>query len=164
MRELAADDGSRDVKGRVQHAYAYLFLSDIFASVSSNDTLMRIHATAEEYDKATEELFSMFQVSAGHPMVHYSPMSYYYVLLFATHQYVLYIQLHLPACALHLHYSQGALARKGQGGSGGTRPLQEGARASEARGGWQTCAVSQSASHSALWFEHCDAFTQLVLI
>ena len=47
-----------------------LFQADIFASVSSNDTLMRIHATAEEYDKAAEELFSTIQVSARQPLSH----------------------------------------------------------------------------------------------
>ena len=69
MRELAADDGSRDMKGWVQRAYAYLFQADMFASVSSNDTLMRIHSSAEEYDKATEELFALFQVSTGRSML-----------------------------------------------------------------------------------------------
>ncbi|KAL3163379.1 hypothetical protein ABBQ32_009765 [Trebouxia sp. C0010 RCD-2024] len=61
VRELASDDASQDVKGWLQHVHTYLFQPDIFASVSSNDTLMRIHSTAEEYDKATEELFAPFQ-------------------------------------------------------------------------------------------------------
>ena len=72
MRELAADDGSRDMKSWMQRAYAYLFQADMFASVSSNDTLMRIHSSAEEYDKATEELFALFQVSAGGSTLHAS--------------------------------------------------------------------------------------------
>ena len=69
MQELTAEDGSKDIKGWVQRAYASLFNADMFASVSSSDTLMRIHATAEEYDKATEELFTGFQVNPGHPML-----------------------------------------------------------------------------------------------
>ena len=63
VRELTTDDASQDVKGWLQRAHTYLFQPDIFASVSSNDTLMRIHSTAEEYDKATEELFAPFQVT-----------------------------------------------------------------------------------------------------
>ena len=81
MRELAADDASRDMKGWLQRSYAYLFQADIFASVSSNDTLMRIHATAEEYDKAAEELFSTIQVSARQPLSHkFHVIMYCYLL------------------------------------------------------------------------------------
>lgn len=65
MRELATDDASQDVKGWLQRAHTYLFQPDIFASVSSNDTLMRIHSTAEEHDKATEELWAPLQVLCG---------------------------------------------------------------------------------------------------
>ncbi|KAL3131924.1 hypothetical protein ABBQ38_007627 [Trebouxia sp. C0009 RCD-2024] len=65
VRELAADDASQDVKGWLQRAHTYLFQPDIFASVSSNDTLLRIHSTAEEYDKATEELFAPVQKVAA---------------------------------------------------------------------------------------------------
>ncbi|KAL3131923.1 Na+/Pi symporter [Trebouxia sp. C0009 RCD-2024] len=61
VRELAADDASQDVKGWLQRAHTYLFQPDVFASVSSNDTLMRIHSTAEEHDKAAEELFAPLQ-------------------------------------------------------------------------------------------------------
>lgn len=63
MQELAADEGSDDVRGWLQRIYAYFFLADMFASVSSNENLMRIHSTAEEYDKATEELFAPMQVT-----------------------------------------------------------------------------------------------------
>ena len=69
MRELSADEGTRDMKGRMQRVYAYFFQADMFACVSSNDTLMRIHSTAEEYDKATEELFAVFQVNIGPPFL-----------------------------------------------------------------------------------------------
>ncbi len=62
VRDLAVRDISGDVKGWLQHIHAWLFHGDIFASVASSDTLMRIHGTAEELDPAAEECFTPFQV------------------------------------------------------------------------------------------------------
>lgn len=62
VRELAADERGVDMKGWVQRLQAWLFEGDIFASVASNDVLLRIHSTAEEFEGAAEECFVPLQV------------------------------------------------------------------------------------------------------
>ncbi len=63
VRELAADDVSKDLRGWMQRVYAYLFHLDMAAGVASSDTLIRIHSTAEEFEAAAEDRFVVFQVS-----------------------------------------------------------------------------------------------------
>ena len=60
VRELAAPDVTRDVKGWLQRIHAGLFKVDLFASVPSNDTLMRIHTTAEEFEATAEKFLAPF--------------------------------------------------------------------------------------------------------
>ena len=62
VRELAADERAGDVKGWLQRLHAWLFEGDIFASVASNDVLLRIHSTAEEFEGAAEDCFVPQQV------------------------------------------------------------------------------------------------------
>ena len=62
LEELAAEDVSRDVKGWLQRADAWLFEMDLFESVPASTTLMRIHSTAEEYEAVAEEFMAPFQV------------------------------------------------------------------------------------------------------
>ncbi|KAL3134291.1 Na+/Pi symporter [Trebouxia sp. C0009 RCD-2024] len=45
-----------------QKVHAWLFDRDVFALVTSNDALMRIHRTAEEFEPAAEGCFIPFQV------------------------------------------------------------------------------------------------------
>ena len=51
------------MKGWLQRLHAWLFEGDIFASVASNDVLLRIHCTAEKFEDAAEECFVRMQVS-----------------------------------------------------------------------------------------------------
>ena len=62
VRDLATDEKSSDMTGRLQRVRAWLFEGDIFASVASDDALLRIHATAEEFEGAAEECFVPLQV------------------------------------------------------------------------------------------------------
>ncbi|KAL0050688.1 hypothetical protein WJX82_005191 [Trebouxia sp. C0006] len=62
LRELAADDRSSDMRGWLQRTHAWLFGIDIFASVASDDALLRIHSTAEEFEGAAEELLVWPQI------------------------------------------------------------------------------------------------------
>ena len=56
--------------GWLQRAHAWLFEGDIFASVASDDDLIRIHSSAEEYDAAAEECFmGIFQVRSPQPLL-----------------------------------------------------------------------------------------------
>ena len=61
VRELAADERG-DMKGWLQRLHAWLFEGDIFASVASNDVLLRIHSTAEKFEGAAEDCFVPQQV------------------------------------------------------------------------------------------------------
>ena len=70
LRELAADDRSSDMRGRLQRTHAWLFGIDIFASVASDDALLRIHSTAEEFEGAAEELLVWPQVCSHMPTAH----------------------------------------------------------------------------------------------
>ena len=63
VRELAEDDRTRDVSGLVQRTRAWLFGGDMFACVAADPALLRIHSTAEEYERAAEECFNPFQVT-----------------------------------------------------------------------------------------------------
>ncbi|DBA79742.1 hypothetical protein WJX77_004526 [Trebouxia sp. C0004] len=62
LRELAADDRSSDMRGWLHRTYAWLFGVDILASVASDDVLLRIHSTAEDFEGAAEELLVWPQV------------------------------------------------------------------------------------------------------
>lgn len=57
------DERGVDMKGWVHRLQAWLFEGDIFASVASDDVLLRIHSTAEEFEGAAEECFVPLQVS-----------------------------------------------------------------------------------------------------
>ena len=70
LRELAADDRSSDMRGWLQRTHAWLFGIDIFASVASDDALLRIHSTAEEFEGAAEELLVWPQVRSHMPTAH----------------------------------------------------------------------------------------------
>ena len=61
VRELAAEDVTRDLKGWLRWAYAWLFRVDMFESVPASEVLMRIHSTAEKYDASAEDLLAPFQ-------------------------------------------------------------------------------------------------------
>ncbi|KAL3161411.1 hypothetical protein ABBQ32_010301 [Trebouxia sp. C0010 RCD-2024] len=63
VHELAMDERGVDMKGWVHRLQAWLFEGDIFASVASDDVLLRIHSTAEEFEGAAEECFVPLQVS-----------------------------------------------------------------------------------------------------
>ena len=68
MRELAADERAGDMKGWLQRLHAWLFEGDIFACVASNDALLRIHSTAEEFEAAAEDCFVPMQVLGLAPL------------------------------------------------------------------------------------------------
>ena len=63
VRELAADDRAGDMKGWLQRLQAWLFEGDIFAAVASDEVLLRIHSTAEEFEGAAEDCFAVLQVT-----------------------------------------------------------------------------------------------------
>lgn len=56
------------MRGWLQRTHAWLFGQDIFASVASDDALLRIHSTAEEFEGAAEELFVWPQVPLTCPL------------------------------------------------------------------------------------------------
>ena len=62
MQDLSKHEGSDDVQGRLRGLYRKLVEGDVFEGVGSDETLMRIHATAEEFDQAAEECHVPFQV------------------------------------------------------------------------------------------------------
>ena len=62
VRELSADERAGDIHGWLQRLHAWLFEGDIFASVASNDVLLRIHSTAENFEGAAEDCFVPQQV------------------------------------------------------------------------------------------------------
>lgn len=68
MQDLAEQDRSGDMKGWLQRVHTWLFDRDLFAGVVADDNLMRIHATAEEYEPAAEEQCVPFQ--ASHTALH----------------------------------------------------------------------------------------------
>ena len=68
VQDLAVCDRTADMKGWLQCVHAWLFERDLFAGIASDTTLMRIHATAEEYELAAEDCFAPFQASM-HPCV-----------------------------------------------------------------------------------------------
>ena len=61
VQDLADCDRTADMKGWLQRLHAWLFERDLFAGVALDSTLMRIHATAEEYESAAEDCFAIFQ-------------------------------------------------------------------------------------------------------
>ena len=61
VQDLADCDRAADMKGWLQRVHAWLFERDLFAGISSDTTLMRIHATAEAYESAAEDCFAPFQ-------------------------------------------------------------------------------------------------------
>lgn len=63
MKDLAAEDVTRDVQGWLRWARARFLQVDLFESVPASDTLMRIHSTAEEFDSTAEDFLAPFQVS-----------------------------------------------------------------------------------------------------
>lgn len=60
---LSEKSHSGDVHGWLRCLHAWLFERDLFADVAGDSKLMRIHATAEEFDPAAEESFVPFQVT-----------------------------------------------------------------------------------------------------
>lgn len=65
MASLTAQDKHGDVKGWAHRVYAWLFEGDLFAGVATDNKLMRIHSTAEQFDPAAEETLVPFQVTWG---------------------------------------------------------------------------------------------------
>lgn len=63
VQDLALNERAEKMTGWPQRLHAWLFDRDVFASVSSNEALMRIHGTAEEFEPAAEECFNPFQAS-----------------------------------------------------------------------------------------------------
>ena len=61
---LSVQDRGDNVQGLLRRICARLVNVDIFSGVGTDDTLMRIHATAEEFDPAAEQCFVPFQVPA----------------------------------------------------------------------------------------------------
>ena len=65
MKELAAVDVSKDMKGRLQRLYNRCFTVDLLTPIASSDALLRIHSTAEDYRAPAEETaFIPFQVTS----------------------------------------------------------------------------------------------------
>lgn len=62
MQELAADEGSEDIKSWMRCIYSHLLQPDLFANISKDETLMRIHSTAEEFEPVGEAFFVPGQV------------------------------------------------------------------------------------------------------
>ena len=65
VQDLALNERAEKMTGWPQRLHAWLFDKDVFASVSSNEALMRIHGTAEEFEPAAEECFNPFQASSS---------------------------------------------------------------------------------------------------
>ncbi|KAL0031297.1 hypothetical protein WJX79_001595 [Trebouxia sp. C0005] len=65
MKDLAAEDVTRDVQGWLRWARARFLQVDLFESVPASDTLMRIHSTAEEFDSTAEDFLAPFQITLG---------------------------------------------------------------------------------------------------
>ena len=63
VKELTAKDTSRDMKGWLQHLHTHCFHIDLSGPIASSDVLLRIHATAEEFEATAEEAFVPFQAS-----------------------------------------------------------------------------------------------------
>ena len=63
MASLSVQDNHGDVQGWAHRIYAWLFEGDLFAGVATDDKLMRIHSTAEQFDPAAEETLIPFQVT-----------------------------------------------------------------------------------------------------
>ena len=66
VRYLAANDEPRNVKGWLQQLYIECFQVDLVTPVACSDTLLRIHATAEEYEATAENALTPIQVSKSH--------------------------------------------------------------------------------------------------
>lgn len=62
MASLSAQDKYGDVQGWARRLYAWLFDGDLFAGVATDDKLMQIHSTAEQFDPAAEETLLPLQV------------------------------------------------------------------------------------------------------
>ena len=62
VQQLSEKNSTGDVQGWIRGCHAWLFEGDLFADVAADPALLRIHATAEEFDPATEEVFVPFQV------------------------------------------------------------------------------------------------------
>lgn len=86
VRELAEDDRAGDMTGWLQRLHAWLFEGDIFADVASNDVLLRIHSTAEEFEGAAEECFVPLQVQPAYIACRYTAPMHALQLGVAAHQ------------------------------------------------------------------------------
>lgn len=63
VHDLALSEKAEKMTSWPQRVHGWLFDQDIFATVISNDALMRIHGTAEEFEPAAEECFIPLQVA-----------------------------------------------------------------------------------------------------
>ena len=63
IQELATEDVTQDMKGRLQWVRNMLLRPDMAAAVRSDETLLRIHATAEQFEAVPESFLAPFQVS-----------------------------------------------------------------------------------------------------
>lgn len=62
VQELSTEDVANNMKGWVQQANTWLFHRNLYAGVPADETLLRIHSTAEEFDASAEALLIPFQV------------------------------------------------------------------------------------------------------
>ena len=62
VHELATARKGTESQSWLQWVNAWLFDRDVFKGVSTDDVVMRIHATAEEFDAGAEKLFTPWQV------------------------------------------------------------------------------------------------------
>ena len=69
VESLSAQDKHGEKHGWAQRMYSWLFEGDLFAGVASDPKLMRIHSTAEEFDRAAEETLVPFQVFSEEMLV-----------------------------------------------------------------------------------------------
>ena len=63
VQELATEDVTQDMKGRLQWVRNMLLRPDMAAAVRSDETLLRIHTTAEQFEAVPESFVAPFQVS-----------------------------------------------------------------------------------------------------
>lgn len=57
MLELGTTIRGLDSQSWAKQAHAWLFEKDVFEGLGVNEVVMRIHATAEEFDPTAEKLF-----------------------------------------------------------------------------------------------------------
>ena len=62
VKEIATNDVSLDVKGVLQRVHDHCFELDVAAEITSNEALLSIHNSAEEFSAMAEQAYAPFQV------------------------------------------------------------------------------------------------------